>query len=161
MLSLKRLRSPLAVAALLAAVYATPALACPPWISVELPVNPFASEARGAFLLVHAYHGCHAGQLSVSGTAEGLVKGERRSIPLEVAPTATVGLYLVRRQWPGEGVWILNLTVQEGDGHATALVRIGASGTVTAVRVPTLDGRVARTVSDADIEAMLHALAPG
>jgi hypothetical protein len=151
---------PLVGAALLAVALTAPALACPPSLSVELPADP----ARGAgelILLVHAFHGCHPGQLAVAGTAEGLVRGERRSIRLEFHPTGTAGVYQVREQWPREGVWVLDLAVTEGDGRGTALVGIGPSGEVRLVRGPAVDGRAGRAASGADVEALLRSLAAG
>jgi len=158
----KRLSLPsLLGSALLAVVLAAPALACPPSIAVERPAHAAASEDSGAFVLVRAFQGCHAGTIAVSGTAVGLVDGERRSIPLRLLPTATADVYAVRRQWPSEGVWVLRLTVTVGDGHATALVGIGASGEVATVRQPARDGRAIRDLTDADVTAMLRSLAAG
>jgi len=74
-----RMRS-FGVATVLSALLAAPALAGPPWISIELPANPYDQATRGAFLLVHAFHhGQPVGYL-LTGTAEGIVNGERRSI---------------------------------------------------------------------------------
>jgi hypothetical protein len=28
----------------------------PPWISIELPANPYDRATKGAFLVVHAFH---------------------------------------------------------------------------------------------------------
>lgn len=153
--------SPFFGAAVFAVALATPALACPPSISIERPARPPSAGSANAFVLVHALPGCHPGSLAVSGTAEGLVGGERRSIALDVAPTATPDLYVVRRQWPAGGVWVLRLTVTAGGGHATALVGTGASGDVARVREPTRDGGAIRDPGDADVAAMLRALTAG
>jgi len=155
----RRIFIPLAAPALLSVVLALPARACPPSLTIERPSNSSSGDGRDAFVLVHAVQGCHPGQLTVSGTAEGLVGQERRIIQLEVAPTATPGLYRVPQQWPHEGVWVLRLVVTVGDGHATALVGINASGEVTTVRQPTREGRAIREFSDADVEALLCRLA--
>ena len=40
----------------LAALTASPALAGPPWLSIELPANPLNSTTRGMYLLVRTYH---------------------------------------------------------------------------------------------------------
>src|SRR5207249_6556491 len=101
-----RIRS-LGLAALVSALVATPALAGPPWISIELPANPYDQATRGAFLLVHAFHhGTPTGFL-VTGTAEGIVGGERRSIKLEFSETSRDGVYALKRMWPTEGGWTL------------------------------------------------------
>ena len=154
------LRSSLAGAVLLAAALIAPrsARACPPSLVVEQPSDTAA--ASGTFLIVRAVPGCHPGALAVSGTAEGLVGGERRSEPLALVAGSAPGVYLVRRQWPREGVWLLRLTVTEGDGHATALVGIGRTGAVVTVRQPARRGSI-HEVSEADVATLLRSLAAG
>jgi hypothetical protein len=139
---------------------ATPAVAGPPWISIELPVNPF-SDARGAFLVVRTYHHGTPVQLVMQGTAEGLVNGARRSVPLGFTAMSQFGAFAVSRSWPSEGVWVLD--IQSFDGHfaISAVVGIGASGEVSLVRVPLARTGSPRTVSRGEIDAMLRALAAG
>lgn len=139
---------------------ATPAVAGPPWISIELPANPF-SEARGAFLVVHTYHHGTPVQLVMQGTAEGLVNGARRSVSLEFTAMSQTGAFAVSRSWPSEGVWVLD--IQSFDGHfaISAVVGVGASGEVNLVRVPLARTGAPRTVSRGEIDAMLRALAAG
>jgi hypothetical protein len=152
---------PLALAALLAAGSASPAVAGPPWISIELPASPWSSLPRDIFVLVHAYHHSTAVPVTLVGTAEGLVNGARRSIPLAFDTTSALGVYAVRRQWPREGVWVLRIVLNEDHGSATAVVGIGSSGEVNLVRVPTGVGRMPRPVSDAEVGAVLRSLAAG
>ncbi|HXY18789.1 MAG TPA: hypothetical protein VEH83_02225 [Gemmatimonadales bacterium] len=146
------------LAALLAAAAAPAARACPPSLTVERPSARLPAGDAGAYVVVRASHGCHAGPFAVSGSAEGLIDGARRSIALDLGRADTAGVYRVRRQWPREGVWVLRFTVTEGDGHATALVGIGPSGEVATVREPARSGQV-RDVSDADVAALLRSLA--
>src|SRR5205814_2133491 len=75
----------------------------PPWISIELPVNPYDQSQRGAFLLVHSFHHGTAMGYIVTGTAEGIVKGERRTVKLEFSGTGREGVYALRQTWPNEG----------------------------------------------------------
>jgi hypothetical protein len=145
----------LALPALLAPALAAPALACPPQITVERPAGPMADSA---FVLLHASPGCQIGRLTVTGTAEGLVGGARRSIQLEVAATGTAGVYRVRRQWPSEGVWVLRLVVHVGDGSATALVGVNASGAIAVVHQQDPARRIYPYLTDADVDAMLRSL---
>lgn len=117
--------------------FARPTLAkWPPWLSIEAPVNPFDPATRDAVLLVHAM--VREGQTTVadlSGSAEGLIGGSRRSIALRFDDTARPGVYAVRRQWPaGDGAWLLRITLLRS---TTALVTLGPSGDVAAVSVPT------------------------
>ena len=157
------IRRALALTAIAAAAFAAPALAGPPWISIELPANPYDAASRGAFLLVHAFHHGTAITGIVSGTAEGIVNGERRTIKLDFTATSRAGVRALRKMWPDEGVWTLVITVLQGpnDG-ATALVEIGADGEVASVKVPTTqNGRwtVPAAVSMGDVVAGLRARA--
>ena len=133
-----RIRS-LALAAALSAVFAAPALAKgPPWISIELPVNPYDRTMQGAFLLVHAFHHQTPVGFPIEGTAEGMVNGERRTVKLEFSETSRDGVYALKRTWATEGVWTLVIRVNQGPGDgATAVVELGADGEVASVRVPT------------------------
>jgi len=131
----------------------------PPWISIEYPINPFDQTMRGAFLLVHVFHHSTPIAFSVQGTAEGIVNGERRSIKLEFTETSREGVYALRRQWATEGVWTL---VVRGEGGATAVVELGADGTIASVTVPNHQERgwtVPTAVSMADIDKALQARA--
>src|SRR5437899_12345788 len=84
-----RIRS-LAVAALASMLLAAPALALtgPPWISIELPANPYDRSTRDAFLLVHSFHHGTAMGFIVTGTAEGMLNGVRRWLKLDFAETS-------------------------------------------------------------------------
>src|SRR5438876_11785022 len=127
---LHRLRT-LSLATAFTVLAATPALAGPPWISIELPANPYDAATRGAFLVVHAFHhGTPIGYL-VTGTAEGIVNGERRSIKLEFTETSRDGVYALKRMWPTEGVWTLVIKANQGpDDAATAVIELGPQGEV-------------------------------
>ena len=132
----------------------------PPWISIELPVNPYDQSQRGTFLLVHSFHHGTAMGYIVTGTAEGIVKGERRSVKLEFSGTAREGVYALRQTWPNEGTWTLVIKANQGpDDAATAVVDLGPNGEVEAIRVPTMQrGRwtVPAPVAMSDIDAALR-----
>jgi hypothetical protein len=140
----------------------------PPWISIETPVNPYDASTRGAFLIVHTFH--HGSQLDapVSGTAEGMVNGARRTIPLELTRTSRAGAYALRRQWGDGGVWTLDIVAkQHEDDVAQALVEIGPNGDVTRVEVPVrYDARngnmpLPRRISAQEIDSALRLRARG
>src|SRR5580704_17480197 len=54
----------------------------------------------------------------VSGTAAGVVKGERRSVALTVRPLSKAGVYAVYQNWPAEGEWLVNLKGSCADANA-------------------------------------------
>jgi hypothetical protein len=106
----------------------------PPWLSIESPVNPYDPTTRGAALLVHAQFVEGNTQLAdLSGTAEGLVDGKRRSIPLRFDSLPRLNTFGVRRQWPTDGTWMLRIALRT----TTALVMLDAAGNATLTRVPT------------------------
>ncbi|HEX4933539.1 MAG TPA: hypothetical protein VFV33_10200 [Gemmatimonadaceae bacterium] len=132
----------------------------PPWISIEYPVNPYDATTRAAFLVVHAFHHGTPTGFPVSGTAEGIVDGERRSIPLRFTPTSRTGAYALTRQWPSDGTWTLVVSVAQGpEDTVSAVVELGRTGEVAAVRVPTRrrDGwTIPAPVVMAEVEAALR-----
>jgi len=106
----------------------------PPWLSIEAPVNPFDAHARGAVFLVHAATRDGIPNVSdVSGSAEGIVGGARRSIPLSLEATDRPGVFAVRRQWPTEGTWIVRISLL----NTTAIVTFDRAGNVASAHVPT------------------------
>lgn len=152
----------LALAALLLTLAAAPAHAGPPFISIELPGNPLDRTTRGALLLVHSWHHEAAVRQRVSGTAEGIVNGRRRSVPVTLEATSREGVYALRRTWGDDGVWLLVLRVGDAEWPATALVGVGADGEVSSVRVPVeqRDGfAVPKQLGKDDVEAALRRVA--
>ena len=153
-----------ALAAALSAPVTTPPPAFgPPWISIEYPVNPYDATTRGAFLVVHAFHHGTPTAFPVSGTAEGLVNGQRRTIPLEFKTTSRTGVFALSKQWTDAGTWALVIGVAQGpEDRVSAIVEIGADGQVARVHVPTrAEGgyTLPARVSMNDVEAGLRARA--
>jgi hypothetical protein len=168
------MRSPLKLSLSLAAVAASVALvaaapsarahrAGPPWISIEYPANPLDPTTRGAYLLVHAFHHQTPMASTVSGTAEGLVSGERKSIPLRFESTGRTGVYALRKQWTDDGVWSLLISVgQHESDPAEALVELAADGGISSVRVPTTRQRewtIPRRITTQEVEQSLQSRA--
>jgi hypothetical protein len=152
----------LTLGALAVLATASAALAGPPWISIEYPANPHGPATRGALFIVHSYHHGDALATRLTGVAEGLVDGRRVAVPLDITATAQPGVFAVRGTLAAEGVWVLAVSLKEGDG-ATALVTMGPDNRVVAVKVPHDVNRegwtVPRRVSDAEIERELVAAA--
>jgi len=144
------------------ALAASPATAGPPWISIEYPPSPYDPTTRDAFLLVHSFHHGTPMNFPVSGSAEGIVNGQRRSVKLGFAKTSRTGTFALKKQWLNEGTWTLMITVTQGEsaGNAvTALVDIGAGGEVASVKVPTVrrDGwNIPKTVTVQEVDAALR-----
>jgi len=161
-----RIRSvAVAALALVSMLVAAPAFGLngPPWISIELPANPYDTSTRDAFLLVHAFHHGTAIGFIVTGTAEGVVNGERRSLKLDFAETSREGVFALKRRWPREGTWTLVIKANQGpEDAATAVIELGLDGEVATIRVPTMQRgswTVPAPVSLGQIDAALRARA--
>ena len=86
-------------------------------------------QAKDGTYLVHTYACTGPSSVSVTASAEGMVHGVRKSIPLELKKTKEPGLYQFERPWPAGSTW---------------LVRAELSGTHKVVNIATIasDGRV-------------------
>ena len=99
----------------------------PPSFSFQAPSGRSGTSPSGSVLLVHAFS-CHAPtDATVRASAEGVVDGKRRTIPLEMKSTGSTGVYSVARQWPAEGSWVLVFSIDRG-GQTTALVKLDGKG---------------------------------
>ena len=151
----------LAMAAVLSAVVVTTAIAGPPWIAIEYPVNPHDPNTRGAFCTVRTYHHGDLMAFEISGTAEGLVNGKRQTARLDIRRLPQAGTYAVRWQKPAQGRWALVIsTARDGHYMASALIDVDARGRVASVSVPSdpIEGgrwQVPRKVASAEVEALL------
>lgn len=58
----------------------------------------------------------------VTASAEGIVDGERKSIPLKIARLSTAGTFAVRREWPAQGTWIVKMAATNPDYRDYAAV---------------------------------------
>jgi hypothetical protein len=138
------------------------AFAGPPWIAIEYPVNPHDPTTRGAFMTVRTYHHGELTGYELTGTAEGLVNGQRRSMRLDIRRLPQAGAYAVRWQKPAQGTWVLVVSSRrEGEHMATAVVTVDTSGRVARVSVPAkpVEGgrwQVPRSVAAAEVNAILR-----
>jgi hypothetical protein len=46
---------------------------------------------------------------TVTASAEGMVEGMRKSIPLKIVPLSTAGTYAITREWPAQGSWAVRM----------------------------------------------------
>lgn len=114
--------------ALLMAI-ASPALAGGFQISVETPAGSADQQMKDVVLIARTY-GCHQpADARLAATAEGLVNGKRKSLPLELRSIGS-GVYAIKQQWPSEGTWVLALTGAYNGMTSSVLVELGANGNV-------------------------------
>jgi hypothetical protein len=121
--------------------------------------SPVASQdyqAKGAAFVFRTQGCAEPAKSQISGTAEGLVKGSRRSVALKVVVMTKPGVYAVYQNWPPEGEWVVNLKGTCADASAGAIVPIGPKGFIreSAKFFP-------RPATNAEIETSLKAIEKG
>jgi hypothetical protein len=85
---------------------------------------PFAAgvaKTKDGSFAVRALACDEPAQVRMTGTAEGIVNGQRQSVALKLISADTPGVFLVSRQWP-DGAWVVNLTGTCPGRSATAAV---------------------------------------
>jgi hypothetical protein len=111
-------------AVLVLAVLAVPVFAGALLLEVGNPAsNPEAMRHHA--VLVARTTACHSpGETTVVATAEGMVKGMRKSVRLKVIALSTPGTFAVAREWPEQGAWAIQLvaTNPEYKNYATAVL---------------------------------------
>ena len=121
--------------------------------------SPVASQEfqMKSAAFVFRTEGCaEPAKAQISGTAEGLVKGARRSVILKVAAGGKPGVYAVFQNWPAEGDWVVNLKGTCANASAGAVIPIGPKGFIRES-----SKFFQRPATDAEIETSLKALMQG
>jgi hypothetical protein len=134
-------------------------------LSVEAPNASSGAHSKDAALIVRTF-GCHTpADAAITATAEGLVSGKRQSLKLELAPDAT-GVYEIKKQWPSEGAWVVNISGAYNGMTCSLLVELGPNGSVrpdTKIAEGEYKGKYARAerrkFTAQEIDSALQALA--
>jgi hypothetical protein len=119
--------------------------------------DPTASTdpaAKGAIAVARAVGCGEPSKVIVTATAEGLVNGERKSIPLEAVALSTPGSYAFKGNVPAEGYWVLSAAGSYKDLNSGAVAPISANRFNR-----TLAKYMPRHPVRADIDPMLHGMA--
>lgn len=91
---------------------------------------------------------------ALTATAEGLVKGERKSIVLKVVTSAkNANVFAIPETWPPAGDWVVNLRGTCRKASAGAIVPIGPKGFIRESAK-----FFSRPATDAEVDAALKAL---
>ena len=98
-------------------------------LSVETPGGSADPQLRDVVLIARTY-GCHQpADAKLSATAEGIVDGNRKSLPLEMRSIGS-GVYAIRQQWPSEGTWVLAIGGSYNGMQSSVIVELGPKGRV-------------------------------
>lgn len=121
------------VASLLALVPAAALLAGALTVEIGNPATNPEAKAKHAVLLARTT-ACHSPEQTViTATAEGVVDGSRRSIPLKVITLSTPGVFAVTHEWPAEGNWAIKVVAKNPE------YKDFATGAVVAVNGDSVD----------------------
>jgi hypothetical protein len=86
------------------------------------------AKARNAVFVVKPA-GCHNPELAkVTASAEGIVNGTRKSVPLTLIPLSEAGSYAVARAWPDSGKWVVSISATADGRQTGAIAKLGSSG---------------------------------
>jgi hypothetical protein len=124
--------------------------------TIGSPVAAQDFQAKSAAFVFRTEGCAEPAKSQIGGTAEGLVKGARRSVALKVMPMSKPGVYAVYHTWPAEGDWVVNLKGTCANANAGAIVPIGPRGFI---REPAKF--FPRRATDAEVDISLKALTQG
>lgn len=98
------------------------------WLEFANPSASTEPAARGAIALVRAVGCGEPSKSTVTASAEGLVKGERKSVPLQVVSLSSPGVYALKGDLPGDGAWVLSVSGTYLSASAGAIVPVTPNG---------------------------------
>jgi len=144
---------------------ASPVLAGGFQLSVETPGGSGNPQLKDVVLIARTY-GCHQpADAQLSASAEGIVDGSRKSIPLELRSIGS-GVYALKQQWPSEGTWVVAIAGAYSGMKSSVIVELGPNGKVfpdTRLEEGNMKGvharGVRRTLVAQDIDAALKSTA--
>ena len=110
---------------------------------------------KNTVLVVRPLECSNPTDVRITGTAEGITNGARRSIPLTLIPLDKPGVHAVSEQWPA-GQWILNLVGTCRGATAGALVPLSKKGFLREA-----SRFLPHAATAPEIEASLNALTAG
>jgi hypothetical protein len=129
----------------------------PPSTAVLDGTTGLASET----VVIIRTFGCREpAKAKITATAEGIVGGKRQTVPVRLEEMSK-GVYAVKRQWPREGAWALNVTGRYQQHTSSVLVELDREGAVVVNGYDEHIGglavqRVSRAFEGAEIEAALR-----
>src|SRR5690348_16295328 len=124
--------------------------------TVGSPVASQDYQAKGAAFVFRTEGCAEPAKSQITGTAEGLVKGARRSVALKVLAMSKPGVYAVYQMWPAEGIWVVSLKGLCADMSAGAVIPIGPKGFIRES-----SKFFTRPATHAEIDTSLRALEQG
>lgn len=135
------------------AAVAIPVFAGAMYLEIGDPAGNPEAKAQQAVLVARTTACKSPEKTTIRGTAEGMVNGVRKSIPLALTPLSKGGTFAVKRQWPETGTWVIELVATNPDyqNYATSVLAPYDKGAVQFSAAKHLW----RSPSDADVMTFL------
>ena len=108
--------------ALLTMLSLTPLAAAEFTLTIGNPIAANMPRMKTASLAVRLENCADLSKASLTGTAEGLAAGARKSVPLQVVAGTIPGVYAIAQFVPLEGAWVADLKATCGNDKAGAIV---------------------------------------
>jgi hypothetical protein len=114
--------------ALAPSVFAAVAMADGFTFTIGSPVAAQEAQFKTAAFVFRTEHCAEPAKSQITATAEGIVRGARRSVALKVAALQRPGVYAVFQTWGDGGQWVVVLKGECENENAGAIVPIGPKG---------------------------------
>ena len=126
-------------------------------LQVGPPIAGGSQPAKSSLLVVRPGGCADPASAQITATAEGVVDGTRRSVPLKHSTLPTPGVHAVPKDWATGGFWIVNLVGTCAGKTAGAIVPVGPNYSYRRESVKLL----AHRPTPAEIDASLKTLTGG
>lgn len=126
-------------------------------LQVGPPVAGNSQPSKRSVFVVRPGGCADPGRARITATAEGLVNGSRRSVPMQLWTLPTPGVHALPNEMPGAGLWVISLVGTCAGKTAGTIVSLGATPTYHREAVKQLS----HAATPADIDAALEALTAG
>ena len=123
-------------------------------LEVGNPAANTEAQSKHAAALVRTTS-CHSPEKTeLTATAEGVVDGVRRSIPLKVIRLSTPGTFVVTHEWPSTGTWAVRVVARnpEYKNYATGVLVPFEGNSIEWAAVK----HYFREPTDGDLASVLH-----
>ena len=123
-------------------------------LQVGPPVAGNAPIAKNSVFVVRPGDCPDPAAAQIKARAEGVVNGARRSVPLSITALNAAGVHAVKKEWPNEGAWIVNVVVACGGKTSGALVTLGPKNSYQRDGVKMIPHEPTQQEIDASLKAL-------
>lgn len=97
-------------------------------LQIASPVAGQGAMLKSASFVFRSTGCAELSKVEITAKAEGLVGGERRTLPLETFAAPAPGVFAVFKKWPAEGTWIVALSGVCGSDRSVAGALVAIAG---------------------------------